>query len=495
MSVESRLGSLPEGWTEVPLRSVLERLESGSRPHGGVRGISTGVPSLGGEHLTNTGGFDFSSIRYVPDDFYSAMRRGQIRPGDVLVVKDGATTGKVSLVRSDFPFSHAVVNEHVFVCRPSAVIDPAFLHWFLWSELGQERVLENFQGSAQGGINQTFADATVVPLAPLSEQRRIVDTLEILLGKLSTCCDQLDRLPTILSRFRQAVLTAACSGRLTEDWRAQRQFDGTAAEDTGLQGMAVIKPSGTQELPEIPETWRWIRFGTLAKSLRMGTTVPPTNEPTDYPVLRSSSVRPGHIDYEDVRYLAAHESRSEENFIADGDLLFTRLSGSIEYVANCALVSELGGRRMQYPDRVFRARLVEPSLGGYIERCFASPPLRAFLTVSSKSSAGHQRISMGALTEFPVPLPPKEEQAVIVHRVDDLLRYADGVEGHVTTGVHQVERLTQSVLARAFRGELVPTEAELAAKEGRVYETADGLLDRVRETQNGRKSRSGTARR
>ena len=108
---------LPEGWNEVLLSKILLTLESGSRPKGGVRGIETGIPSVGGEHLNNSGGFRFENIKYIPTPFFEKMRRGRIRSGDILIVKDGATTGKVSLVRSDFPFNPAMVNEHVFICR------------------------------------------------------------------------------------------------------------------------------------------------------------------------------------------------------------------------------------------------------------------------------------------------------------------------------------------------------------------------------------------
>ena len=120
--------TLPDGWRWATLREVLLRLETGSRPVGGVIAVAEGVPSLSAEHMTRFGTFDFSSSRFVPKDFYDTMTRGHIQRGDVLVVKDGATTGKVALVSDDFPFSAAVINEHVFLCRPDqTVIEPRWL--------------------------------------------------------------------------------------------------------------------------------------------------------------------------------------------------------------------------------------------------------------------------------------------------------------------------------------------------------------------------------
>ena len=209
----------PSGWTSAPLSDLIVALESGSRPRGGVRGIREGVPSIGGEHLKYDGTIDFSSVKYVPAQFAAGMTKGRIRPEDVLVVKDGATTGKTAFIGPTFPFDHAVVNEHVFICRPHPELEPRFIFRFLTSKDGQERILENFKGSAQGGINQSFTRNTEIPLAPLLEQRRIVAKLEALLSKVDACKRRLTKIPVLLKRFRQSVLAAACSGRLTSDWR------------------------------------------------------------------------------------------------------------------------------------------------------------------------------------------------------------------------------------------------------------------------------------
>jgi len=107
-------------WNRYQLSGLLETLESGSRPKGGVRQFEGGIPSIGGEHIDRTGGFDFTEIKYVPEDFYRKLKRGRIEFGDILLVKDGATTGKVALVTEDFPFAEATVNEHVFIPRASS---------------------------------------------------------------------------------------------------------------------------------------------------------------------------------------------------------------------------------------------------------------------------------------------------------------------------------------------------------------------------------------
>jgi type I restriction enzyme S subunit len=87
---------------------------------------------------------------------------------------------------------------------------------------------------------------------------------------------------------------------------------------------------------------------------------------------------------------------------------------------------------------------------------------------------------MSALTEFPFPLPSLQEQHEIVRRVEVLFKLADTIDKRVEAAKKRADRLTQAILAKAFQGGLVPTEAELARREGRDYESATALLDRVR---------------
>ena len=178
--------NLPKGWEETQLSDTLISLESGSRPKGGVQGILEGIPSVGGEHLNDEGGFDFSNIKFIPEAFASSMNKGKIEQEDILIVKDGATTGKTSFVGGLFPFPKAYVNEHVFICRPSPRLSSRYLFYYLRSQEGNNRIMENFKGSAQGGINTGFASNTKIPIAPFPEQQRIVAKLDSLFEKIES---------------------------------------------------------------------------------------------------------------------------------------------------------------------------------------------------------------------------------------------------------------------------------------------------------------------
>ena len=83
-------------WPTDSLENLLDTMESGSRPKSGVASFDSGVPSLGGEHLDSSGSFKLENLRFVPRTYFQTMKKGIISPHDILIVKDGATTGKTS---------------------------------------------------------------------------------------------------------------------------------------------------------------------------------------------------------------------------------------------------------------------------------------------------------------------------------------------------------------------------------------------------------------
>lgn len=173
-------------WREVELKDLIDCVENGNRPKGGVGNLKEGIPSIGGEHINKHGGFNFSNIKFISKEFFDSQRRGIIQKGDVLVVKDGATTGRVTLASEEnFPYNKALVNEHVFILRPKeSIIFSKFLFFFLYSLRGQKKILDNFHGSAQGGINTQFVKNVTIPVPfsdgkpDLKEQEKIVLILE-----------------------------------------------------------------------------------------------------------------------------------------------------------------------------------------------------------------------------------------------------------------------------------------------------------------------------
>jgi len=102
---------------------------------------------------------------------------------------------------------------------------------------------------------------------------------------------------------------------------------------------------------------------------------------------------------------------------------------------------------------------------------------------SDSREVARPTLNLEQLQTLPVPLAPLAEQHEIVRRVEALFPLADAIEKRLAAATARADKLTQAILARAFRGELVPTEAELARREGRDYEPASVLLERMRAEQ------------
>ncbi|MBC7965764.1 MAG: restriction endonuclease subunit S [Fuerstia sp.] len=107
-------------------------------------------------------------------------------------------------------------------------------------------------------------------------------------------------------------------------------------------------------------------------------------------------------------------------------------------------------------------------------------PILEWAMARSKATVGQHNLTLELARNLRVPLPPLSEQQEIVRRVEKLFAFADQIEARLRQAQAHVDRLTQSLLAKAFRGELVPTEHALAEQEHRDYESASKLLARIR---------------
>ena len=153
-------------WPMVSLDKIAD-FESGSRQKGGA--VNSGIPSIGGEHIDERGNIRFEKMRFVSEDHFQGMQKGILKNGDVLVVKDGATTGKIGFFPYDWP---AAVNEHVFILRARESVDCYYLYSVVRSDAFQEE-LKPFIKGIIGGISLEVRQIPI-PLPPLEVQKEIV---------------------------------------------------------------------------------------------------------------------------------------------------------------------------------------------------------------------------------------------------------------------------------------------------------------------------------
>jgi type I restriction enzyme S subunit len=303
-------------------------------------------------------------------------------------------------------------------------------------------------------------------IAPLAEQKRIADKLEAVLGRVDACRTRLDRVPDLLKRFRQSVLAAACSGRLTADWREENEdiesgaqlLEKTKADpkrEKQKKRKAVELDEG-DELPEIPETWVWTSFGNVCLKIFDGTHFSPKNLPSgDFKYITAKNVKTGRLDLTDISYVSKedHASIYARCDVTKGDVLYIKDGATTGIAAvnplreQFSLLSSVG---------VFRTNH-QHVLPKFLE-CYLNSPTTKDRLLRNVSGVAITRLTLSKLVVASFCLPPFAEQREIVRRVEGLFALADQIQARFAQARAQMDKLTPSLLARAFRGELVPQD-------------------------------------
>jgi type I restriction enzyme S subunit len=342
--------------------------------------------------------------------------------GTLLIALYGATIGKLAFLGIE-----AATNQAVCGIFENDKIDSKYIYYYLY--FSKPDLLKQSIGGAQPNISQTILKDLPITLPPLSEQQEIVAKIEELFSELDKGKEQLETTLKQLKVYRQAVLKWAFEGRFTN---------------------SEVKDG------ELPEGWNWVKLGDLMESVRNGYSKKPDSE-GPYKILRISSVRPGKVEINDIRFLLSEIG--DENSVQENDLLFTRYNGSIDYVGVCGRVPLLK-EKLYYPDKLIRCRPLNKAKfhSAYLEYASNSGNAREFVLSRIKTTAGQTGIAGSEIKQIPIPLAPLEEQQLIVQEIESRLSVCDKVEETITKGIQQAETLRQSILKKAFEGKLVTNE-------------------------------------
>ena len=166
-------------------------IENGSREKGGA--IKFGIPSIGGEQIDINGKIINEKMKYISEEHFLKMKQGILKQGDILLVKDGATTGKVGIIPEEYPFKEANINEHVFILRCKKHINPYYILAFLLSEIGQTQIEREISGATIMGITKDSLKNILIPLPSYNTQILIANEYNMRLEQAQNLKKEADK--------------------------------------------------------------------------------------------------------------------------------------------------------------------------------------------------------------------------------------------------------------------------------------------------------------
>lgn len=477
---------LPDGWTMAELADIadcrLGKMLDQQKNLGDLR-----------PYLRNTnvqwGRIDLDDIKKmrIEDD---ERDRFAVLPGDLLVC-EGGEPGRSAVWRED---REIYCQKALHRVRPRHGVSAEYIGWWLRHATTSGGLEDLFTGSTIKHLPGRQLARIPIPVPPAEEQQRIAERLDEVECRRAFVAARLNAAWTTLGRLRDAILAAACSGRLTDDWRAQNPDVPTV--DSALADKAARatrrRSNGTQidlSLPDLPATYVVTTVGAAAELVEYGTSKRcDATADAGVPVLRMGNIQDGRLDPTDLKY-CERDSEIERLLLADGDLLFNR-TNSPELVGKTAVFRyDVATSFASYLIRVrFWSDIANPD---YVNLWMNSAYGRMWARLAKTDGVSQSNINGTKLALMPIPLPPMAEQIEIVRRATRAVAAADRLSTQIAAIAALLSRTSRAALTRAFRGELVPSEASITAEEGRPFESADELIARVRQIQ----SRGGTGRR
>lgn len=408
---------LPEGWSYTEIGNVADII-SGGTPKSGVaenfapsgEGIAWLTPAdLSGykNKYISRGARDLSKAGY---DSCSA----KVMPMGSILFSSRAPIGYVAIASNEISTNQGF-KSFVF----ASDIYSGYAYYYMCSikhlaeEMGTGTTFKEISGSS--AKNLPFS------IAPLAEQKIIAEKLDTLLAQVDSTKARLEQIPKILKRFRQAVLTEAVSGKKNHS------------------------ESSIKKLSDISK----FQNGYAFKSSWFAKEGP-------YQVIKLANIRDGYLFLENApSYVNDEIGREFSKFSPEkGDILIgmTGTRFKRDYGFSCLNTQK---QKLLINQRVGRIIPLEDKISSeYLSLFVRSALFREQFFKGETGGVNQGNVGSQHIASITLSLPPMQEQHEIVRRVEQLFAYADTIEKQVNTALSRVNHLTQSILAKAFRGEL-----------------------------------------
>lgn len=411
-------GKLPEGWVNSKFTDLMD-VQGGTQPP-----KSEFIPEAQNGYIRLLQIRDFGK-KPVPTYIPETKKLKTCREEDLLIGRYGASLGRICTGHAGaYNVALAkVIYPHEF--------ERSFIRYYLESEIFQFP-LRLLSRSAQNGFNKEDLSRFDFLLAPLAEQKIIAEKLDTLLAQVDSTKARLEQIPQILKRFRQAVLAAAVSGLLIDSNKKKHH------------------PLCSEwQWPALPSTWDVHKYSELVDS-RLGKMLDKAKNigsATKY--LGNINVRWFSFDLENLQDILISDMERRELSLNLGDVLICEGGEP----GRCAIWREPQDTPVIFQKALHRARVKEKIIPEWLAYNLKNDSNNLSLSqLFTGTTIKH--LTGKALANYPIRVPPLEEQREIVRRVEQLFAYADTIEKQVNNALARVNSLTQSILAKAFRGEL-----------------------------------------
>lgn len=460
------MNKLPSAWADCLLEDLLGQLDDGKVLQQGWSPQCDSTPAAEGEWgvlkttAVQDGFFLETENKNLPSSL-SPKPELEVKAGDLLMTCAGPRSRCGVICHVDKTREKLIFSGKIYRFRPNEdFVVPKFLTYLLRTSELKEKIDGIKTGISESGMNMTRDRFFSLPsrLAPLNEQNRIVQKLDELLARVDILKVRIDAIPTLLKRFRQSVLAAAVSARLTEDWREKNTTCPDIALNPKAKDLGMEELAGAEELlgEPLPSFWKKYALEQLVepgRGIPYGIVQTGNAVSKGVPTVRCGDVKNLFIDTSGLKVVSPDIEQGYKRTRLKGGEVLLAIRGSVGNVG----VAPESLRDCNISREVAMIPTLPSVLPFYIA-CLLQSPLGQRLLVGKVRGVAQKGINLADVKRLPVALPPYEEQTEIVRRVEQLFAYADQLEAKVALAKNHIDYLTQSILAKAFRGELVPQD-------------------------------------
>lgn len=399
--------NLPQGWVECSIGEILIS-KKGKKPSSTIDEPKQGyVPYILIDEMEG------KPIRTYTNDPKVSI----IDESEVLLVWDGSIGKCGSGLKG-------AIGSTLVGLKPLNGIPTKFLEYTI--KLQNNFIKESSTGIGLQHINKDFFEICKIPLAPLSEQLRIVSKLDDVMQKVESNKQRLVKIPLLLKRLRQSILASAINGRLTEDWRVKNKIV-EDWEETTLGSITDLITSGSRG---------WAKYYSDKGST----------------FVRAQNISKDFLDLSDIAFVSLQNTTEGlRTLIKQNDILVTITGANVTKTAHVDFNIE----DAYVSQHVGLVRVKENIISKFVYLFLISESHGRKQLLASAYGQGKPQLNLDNIKSVDILLPSPKEQKEIIRRAGQLFAFADKLEARYTKAKTMIDKLPQSILSKAFRGELV----------------------------------------